>query len=176
MLRAEHLPTAATLGHRIPWHMKFLLELTCRARSPEGKSHQMTCENVMTLELFFGWDGSQICDQMSHLVPLFELFCLSISIFGVPKWSWRTHGRTNTRTHTIFFLPLHNKPFGQKCAIELLEHWLRDLRSKLAKEKADLEKNYSIYFPAWSCLQELEDTFTNLFGLTIYYSFRCAAG
>ena len=66
--------------------------------------------NVTRLELFFYRDRSQIWNHLSHLDPLFEPFWLSISIFGVPKWSG---DRRDTRTHMIFWdLPYTISPSG----------------------------------------------------------------
>ena len=115
----------------------FLLELTCGARSPEGKSHQnddvphqnlMTCENVTRFELFFGRDRSRTWNQMSHLDPFgppFERNSTSIFSFELRNWIKNGPDRqtdTDGRTHMIFWsLPYTIRPSGNKCKVLCVE-------------------------------------------------------
>ena len=110
-----------------------LLELTCGARSPEGKSHQnedvsyqnlMTCANVTKFELFFGRDQSRTWNQMSPLDPFLVPFLREIALVSSLSSSetgskkvrtdGRTNGRTDERTHMIFWdLPCTISPSGK---------------------------------------------------------------
>ena len=106
-----------------------LLELTCGARSPEGKSHQnydvphqnlMTCANVTRFELFFDRDRSRTWNQNVPLGPFFgppfERNCTSIFSFELRNWikNGPEDGRTNGRTHMIFWdLPYTISPSGK---------------------------------------------------------------
>ena len=101
-----------------------LLELTCGARSPEGKSHQnddvphqnlMTCANVTRFELFFGRDRSRTWNQMSLLDPFLVPFLREIAL--VSSLSSSETGskmvRTDTDTHMIFWdLPYTTRTSG----------------------------------------------------------------
>ena len=102
-----------------------------RLTRTDDVSHQnlMTCENVTKFELFFTRDRSRIWNHLSHLDPLFEPFWLSISIFGVPKWSGHGQTRTRTygRTHMIFWdLPYTISPSGKKQNWNF-GIWIRDI-------------------------------------------------
>ena len=149
-----------------------ILELTCRARSPEGIASWTHSENVRYVIpewLSLSSDRIWTCDTNVVFGPPILTILLLYLHFRGPKTGvtdGRTNERTNgrTNTHTWFCLgSLHNMPFGQKSRGNLNKGFPRNrIMGRLKIELlpysfhlGDLELPPKVVFVTVGCRQEV---------------------
>ena len=132
------------------------------------------CENITRFELFLGRDRSQIWTNLSHLGPLFERFCLSISIFGIPKWSGqRTHTDTDTdtdgRTHMICWGPPYTiSPSGKKFVVRSSRERTTEYTRMFPRSRAGRGTGRKIFYDWQYKNQQRVAPWFPLVALTVY--------